>query len=222
LYSSNFDGRCRIQGLPCGRFQPTAPLARIDSYRRPPLKVWAFRTKVLFLRCTAEKSSYLPRPVSDHSLRVSALAPSYVFVRSDASATFQLHELQGGTTSFGDSGLRSPLDCSRFEAFPAVYRAPRLFWHRPGYVFPGVHGSAFLLAEIDGFAIPLRVSRTPGLSSRLLCGGRLPFQASRRLTGSAWGSRDFSVYRGLSAGPRVFLPFRCYHRVAFSLLLGFA
>ena len=28
----------------------------------------------------------------------------------------------------------------RFEAFPAVYRAPGLFWHQPGYEFPGVHG----------------------------------------------------------------------------------
>ena len=31
---------------------------------------------------------------------------------------------------------------SGFEAFPAVYRAPSLYWHRPGYEFPGVHGWA--------------------------------------------------------------------------------
>ena len=33
---------------------------------------------------------------------------SYIFVRSDISTTFRLHELQGGTTSFEDFRLRSP------------------------------------------------------------------------------------------------------------------
>jgi hypothetical protein len=43
---------------------------------------------------------------------------SYVFVRSDISTTFRLHELQGGTTSFGDLRLRSP---------PGLRLASRLF-----------------------------------------------------------------------------------------------
>jgi hypothetical protein len=33
----------------------------------------------------------------------------YIFVRSSVSTTFRLNELQGGTTSFGDLRLRSPL-----------------------------------------------------------------------------------------------------------------
>ena len=33
----------------------------------------------------------------------------YVFLRSGSSTTFRLHDLQGGTTSFEDLRLRSPL-----------------------------------------------------------------------------------------------------------------
>jgi hypothetical protein len=39
----------------------------IVSYLSAPLRSAAFRDKFLFLRCTAEKNSYLPRPTSDHS-----------------------------------------------------------------------------------------------------------------------------------------------------------
>ena len=54
----------------------------------------------------------------------------------------------------------------RFEAFPAVYRAPSLFWHRPGYEFPGVHGRPCHLAMTDAFIAPFPVSLTDGLPLR--------------------------------------------------------
>jgi hypothetical protein len=38
------------------------------------------------------------------------LSPGFIFNHPSASTTFRLHELQGGTTSFGDLRLRSPLD----------------------------------------------------------------------------------------------------------------
>ena len=38
------------------------------------------------------------------------LSPRFIFNHPSASTTFRLHELQGGTTSFGDLRLRSPLD----------------------------------------------------------------------------------------------------------------
>ena len=37
LYSSNFDGTSHIQGLPCGRFQPTASPRRIAPYHQARL-----------------------------------------------------------------------------------------------------------------------------------------------------------------------------------------
>ena len=40
------------------------------------------------------------------------------------------------------------------EAFPAVYRAPSLFWHRPGYVFPGVHGRPCHPKRTEPFTFP--------------------------------------------------------------------
>ena len=49
----------------------------------------------------------------------------------------------------------SPKLAPGFEAFPAVYRAPSLFWHRPGYEFPGVRGLACFLAGTDSFAASL-------------------------------------------------------------------
>jgi hypothetical protein len=46
------------------------------------------------------------------------LSPGFIFNHPSASTTFRLHELQGGTTSFGDLRLRSP---------PGLRLASRLF-----------------------------------------------------------------------------------------------
>ena len=51
------------------------------------------------------------------------------------------------------------------EAFSAVYRAPGLFWHRPGYEFPGVHGHACRTeVQPTGSQSHFLVSPTRGLS----------------------------------------------------------
>jgi len=93
----------------------------------------------------------------------------YIFLRSGISTTFRLHELQGGTTSFEDLRLRSPLGLrpgSRlFQRFTA---RQSLSWHRAGYEFPVVHGEACILKDTDAFAIPFPVSLTAGLSSHLM------------------------------------------------------
>ena len=62
------------------------------------------------------------RRVNGRSL-VSTFALGYVFVRLVVWDTFRLHELQGGTTSFGDLRLRSPpeknLGSRLFQRFTA-------------------------------------------------------------------------------------------------------
>ena len=117
--SSNSDGIFRIRGLPRGRFQPTTSLAGFASYH---LEVLTFRhSETSFLFCGVPLRGALillgKRHVIERPL-VSTCVLGYIFVRLGTQDTFRLHELQGGTTSFGDLRLRSP---------PGLRLASRLF-----------------------------------------------------------------------------------------------
>jgi len=136
--------------------------------------------------------------------------PRYVFVHRVLRATFQLHELQGGTTSFG--GLASPISpglASGFEAFPAVYRAPGLFWHRLGYEFPSVTGLPSSLAASESFRVrfsrftPDRTFGVPGGTTHL----GTTFQRRGVIRPCLLeGGRDFQVYHGPFCGARGLSP----------------
>ena len=209
---------CSIQGLPCGRFQPTASLAGLAPYLFFRLTGMAFRRKFLFSRCTAERNSYPPRPTlgaslgwSSHQLQVSL--PGLL-----AFATFRLHELQGGTTSFGDGCLRSPpslrLGSRLFQRFTA---RQSLFWHRPGYEFPGVRGRSSDLTTSEAFAIPFEF-HSRWNHRHPFAGITLPRRrvSSTTLCGRSGG---LPVYRRPSTGRRVFLPSGCHHPSNFDFLI---
>ena len=88
-----------------------------------------FRGKFLFLRSTGEESSYLPRPAwtlqtsLDLCLRLRLHSPRCI--DHVPTSRFRVERLPRGP-----EGLRPPDLSTRFEAFPAVYRAPSLIWHR--------------------------------------------------------------------------------------------
>ena len=63
------------------------------------------------------------------SRQVSIFALGYVFIRLGASTTFRLRD-SGWNDFLGDPKVSGSPGVTRFEAFPAVYRAPSLFWHR--------------------------------------------------------------------------------------------
>ena len=141
LYSSNFDGTSRIRGLPRGRFQPTAPLRarplpslRLDSRQPSGTSFWfcgvPLRRALIFLGLFRVTPSRSRPPLQGTS--------SFAWVRQPRSdfTICRVERLPSGTCV---SDLPQPLR-TRFEAFPAVYRAPSLFWHRSGYVFPEVYG----------------------------------------------------------------------------------
>jgi len=91
------------------------------------------------------------------------------------------------------------------EAFPAVYRAPSLFWHRTGYEFPEVRGRP-VTRRCRHVRIPcVSVSLTVGLPLCLPREERIT-RIAPSLDGGSGGSGNSLVYHGLSAGPRVFLP----------------
>ena len=106
----------------------------------------------------------------------------------------------------------SPISLSlaaKLEAFPAVYRAPSLFWHLPGYEFPGVRGRSSDLAKSEAFAIPFEF-HSRWNHRHPFAGITLPRRRaySATLCGRSGG---FPVYRRPFAGLGVFLPFGCCH-----------
>jgi len=171
-----------------------------------------FRDKFLVLRCTAEKSSYLPRPAPRQGTLTGLDLYLRLRLRSPKCFSHVPTSRVAGWNDFlqGLASLISPREEPGFEAFPAVYRAPSLFWHRPGYVFPGVHGRPCHPKVTDTFTIPYLAFHAPvGLPTGLWLSPEGLYLAARRVvwTTHCGRSRDSSVYRGLSAGPRVFLPF---------------
>ena len=122
-----------------------------------------FGDKFLVLRCTAEKISYLPRPAPrqgtltglDLRLRLRLRSPK-CFGHVPTSRVAGWNDFLQGLAS-----LISPREEPGFEAFPAVYRAPSLFWHRPGYEFPGVHGRPCHPKATDAFTIPYLAFHAP-------------------------------------------------------------
>ena len=72
-----------------------------------------------------------------------------------------------------------------FEAFPAVYRTPSLFWHRPGYEFPGVRGRP---CKAEAFAAHIPVSLTDGLPLDPV--GSLPFPSGGLIRPRFWGGAE--------------------------------
>ena len=115
-----------------------------------------FRTKFFVLRCTAEKSSYLPRPAPRQWTLTGLGFRLKLRLRSLECLGHVPTSRVAGWNDFlqGLASLISPRPKPRFEAFPAVYRAPSLFWHRPGYEFPEVRGRPCLPKDADAFASP--------------------------------------------------------------------
>ena len=143
LSSSNFAGTYRIDGLPCGRFQPTAHPRMIIPYRRSRLSGSEFRNKFFVLRCTAEKSSYLPRLAQGQQTTTSLdlryglrLHSPICFDHVPTSRVAGWNDFLRGFASPISPGGRTP-GSRLFQRFTA---RQSLFWHRPGYEFPGVHG----------------------------------------------------------------------------------
>ena len=112
-----------------------------------------------------------------------------------------------GRVPSGACASRCRLAHARFEAFPAVYRAPGLlgtvlvmnsqgFADGPNPLLNPTHSQLLVL----GFTQRRSLRRI--LTDTYLIRSRRVYSTTDR------GSRDFRVRRGLSAGPEVFLLFR--------------
>ena len=132
----------------------------------------------------------------------------YIFLRPTASTTFRLHELQGGTTSFGDGCLRSP---------PSLRLGSRLFQR---FTARRASFGTVLVMNSQGFAdLPVSLREPTRSQPRFSVSPaeRLP-HTPKGVTGPSSGlrfrrvrRRDFSVYLSFSSKLGVFIPFGCRH-----------